>query len=164
MRAFLSLFTLVCVTLTFNSCAPSEGGSMSAERATRNPLIGKWELQKRKYSPDTTFVPTPDSLGYVKIITEKSFVWYQYNKNTRNLIMLGGGTYELEGESYYEHIDYYHPPGTYMEGSDIPFKCAVTGNEWHHSGYISEREYDEEIGDYVVLQERRLEEIWQRVE
>ncbi len=145
-------------------CSPSEGGNRPVEGKSANPLIGKWELQLRMYSPDTTFLTTPDTIGYVKIINEKSFVWYQYNKNTRNLLMLGGGTYELEGESYLEHIEYYHPPGTYMEGSNIPFKCVVNGDEWHHSGYINEREYDEEIGDYVVLQERRLEEIWKRVE
>jgi hypothetical protein len=164
MSAFWSFCCPVVAALFLASCAPSEGGSLSTERRLANPLIGKWELQKRKYAPDTSFVATPDSLGYVKIITEQSFVWYQYNKNTRNLVMLGGGTYELEGESYLEHIEYYHPPGTYMEGSDIPFKCTVQGDEWHHSGYISEREYDAEIGDYVVLQERRLEEIWRKVE
>ena len=146
-----------------SGCSTSEGNAAPPSQAS-NPLIGKWELQLRQFDPDTTFIVTPDSIGYVKIINEKSFVWYSYDKTTRNLIMLGGGTYELEGESYYEHIEYYHPPGTYMEGSDIPFKCVVDGDEWHHSGYIHDREFDEEIGDYVVLRERRLEEIWKRVE
>ena len=77
---------------------------------------------------------------------------------------MAGGSYDLEGESYTEHIEFLHPPGSGIQGSAIPFKCVVNGNEWHHSGYINEREYDNEIGDYVVVAERRLEEFWTRLE
>jgi len=129
-----------------------------------NPIKGKWKLSKRMFAPDTVFAVNPDTIEYMKIITDGTFVWYHYDKENKNVIAMGGGSYELEGGSYTEHIEFYHPPEWNMDGAAIPFKCEVNGDEWHHSGYVSDREYDEEIGDYVVLRERRLEEIWTRVE
>jgi len=142
-----------------------DGGNTTAvKEVEENPIKGKWKLYKRMFAPDTTFKINPDTIEYMKIITDGAFIWYQYDKENKNVIAMGGGSYELQGGSYIEHIEFYHPPGDNLEGADIPFKCEINGDEWHHSGYINEREYDEEIGDFVILQERRLEEIWRRVE
>ena len=158
-----SQFGFLVLSVLLIACGPSEDQT-TAEVVEENPIKGKWKLHKRMFAPDTTFKVNPDTIEYMKIITDGTFIWYQYDKENKSVIALGGGSYELEGGSYIEHIEFYHPPGDNLEGADIPFKCEIIGDEWHHSGYINEREYDEEIGDFVILQERRLEEIWKRVE
>ncbi len=157
MGLFMLLFGISVSCLTPAETATNEPESV-------NPIKGKWKLYKRKFDPDTTFAINPDTIEYVKIITDGTFIWYNYDKENKNVIAMGGGSYELEGGSYTEHIEFYHPPGQNMEGAAIPFRCEVNGDEWHHAGYINDREFDEEIGDYVVVRERRLEEIWRRVE
>ncbi len=145
------------------SCATNSNNEVATNKNI-NPIKGKWKLQKRKFDPDTVFNITPDSIEYVKIITDRSFVWYFYEKEKGNIIATAGGSYELQGGSYMEHIEFYYPADQNMAGSDIPFKCEINGDEWLHYGFINDREYDEEIGDYVVTRERRLEEVWKRVE
>ncbi len=158
---FLAMILILVVWMT--SCSqPVE--SASKNRSEVNPIKGKWKLVKRKFEPDTVFAITADTIEYSKIITDGTFIWYFYDKENKNVIAMAGGSYELKGGSYTEHIEFYHPPGQNMEGADIPFKCEVNGDEWLHSGFINDREYDEEIGDYVVIAERRLEEVWRRVE
>lgn len=163
-RAFSgSLVWIGMVAFFLMGCgSPTQANLENAK--PENPLKGKWKLHKRKFDPDTVFLVNPDTIEYVKIITDGTFLWYNYDKESKIVINMAGGSYDLEGGSYTEYIEFFHPPGSFMEGSAIPFRCEVNGDEWLHAGYINDREFDEEIGDYVILNERRLEEIWKRVE
>lgn len=159
--SYTGVIFLFCALVV--SCSPPVEQEEKSKQEI-NPIKGKWKLQKRKFDPDTVFTITPDSIEYMKIITDRSFVWCFYNKKDGAVVAMAGGSYELQGGSYLEHIEFSYPAEQNMAGSDIPFKCEVNGDEWLHYGFINDREFDEEIGDYVVLRERRLEEVWKRVE
>lgn len=161
----LPVFAMFCLLIMFcTACDRTKTPLVVESTVFQNKLTGKWILQKRMYDPDTTFQDLSDTIEYVKILTSKSFVWYTYNKNNRGLIAMGGGSYKLEGESYTEFLEFNYPQGTGVEGSTIPFKCDVKDSIWYHAGFINERAYDQEIEQYVVVRERRLEEIWIRSE
>lgn len=155
---------LTLLILILWGCAQNQSHRKPLSELIENPLKGKWKLEKRKLEPDTAYRLATDSVEYIKILTDKSFVWYTYSKNDRHVIAMGGGSYSFEGESYTESLEFYYPPGTGMEGSTIPFRCLIKDGQWHHAGYLNEREFDEEINDYVVIKERRLEEVWTKVE
>ncbi|MEO1053465.1 MAG: hypothetical protein AAFX87_22715 [Bacteroidota bacterium] len=163
---WITSFVLLILTVACSQGPNPQADSKPSANPTApaNPLEGKWKLVERKFDPDTVFVKTPDTVGYYKMITGNSFVWYNYDQDGSNLIGMAGGTYTLQGESYTEDIEFYYPPGVNILGTTIPFKIKVEDGKWHHSGFIQERELDEGVGDYVVTQERRLEEIWIKVE
>jgi len=148
-------------------CSPAsvQEPVVSQQKPDKAVLAGRWRMTHRKFEPDTTFVAMPDSVIYQKVLTNESFIWYYYNEHGGNLIATAGGVYKLEGESYVEDIQFFHPPGTNVLGTSIPFRCQLLegGNKWIHSGYIQDREYDQRVGDYIVLRERRLEEVWVRI-
>lgn len=157
------LFTVSLIFL-FISCSTEKPQQKVADEP-ENPLKGKWRLLKVMSEPDTAFREVDqDSVGYYKVLTDKTFIWYIYDKKTRLVTQTAGGSYTYIGESYTEEVEFGYPSGTGLAGSNIPFKCERNGDKWHHSGYVGVREYDEEVGDYVVLQENRLEEVWLKVE
>ena len=161
------LIVLATVAVGMASCSSASVQEPVLNQQTRNTaaLAGRWRMIERKFEPDTAFVAIPDSVIYHKVITNSSFVWYYYNEYGANLIATAGGVYKLEGESYVEDIQFFYPPGSQILGATIPFRCQLLegGNKWVHSGYIQQKEYDAQVGDYVVLSERRLEEVWVRI-
>ncbi|MEM7551798.1 MAG: hypothetical protein AAF363_19110 [Bacteroidota bacterium] len=163
MKRVFSPERIIILFLAFFICSCSKGIKTVDEHDT-NIIKGKWKLISRKFDPDTTFSPTPDSVVYHKIITDETFIWYYYDSDGKDIIGMAGGGYRLEGGSYTEIVEFHHPTGPNILGSSIPFKCEVIDDKWYHSGFINERIYDEEIDDYVVTAERRLEEIWERLE
>lgn len=121
-----------------------------------NRLQGKWALISSKQEPNTSHQQTADSIAYFKVLTRNTFTWVAYEKNSGVLISTAGGEYHLEGEKYTENIQYIFPYNASLMSSGIPFRCQLNEDNWIHSGYIENREYDSLINDYVVLSKNNL--------
>lgn len=162
------LIAMLFIFLVALSCTPSQERETDAENQQtvekKDPLEGKWRLVAVKQGEDADFVYTPDSINYFKLLVDDSFMWVRYVKGDSGIIGTAGGTYTVEGGKYTEDIHYFYPPGSSLLGASVPFKWEIKDGTWYHSGYINQREYDEEIGDYVVTGRYKLEEIWERVE
>lgn len=125
-------------------------------------ISGTWILKASKKGDAAQFTDQPKGIKKKKIIVGNHFSWYEYDTNGK-LIALGGGTYKLDGNTYTEKIEYFYPAGSSLLGTSIPFTCTMeTKNKWIHSGYIQEKEIDSTTGQYVVTNNEKLEEVWEK--
>jgi hypothetical protein len=160
MKNSFTIILLLCIQL---ACSHKP----MPENITIKPpgrLEGKWKLISVKQEPGTTHKIISDSIEYYKMLTNKTFTWFTYDKNSGVLRGTAGGTYTLDGEKYIEDIQYIYPYNPSIMSSSIPFLCQLQGNRWVHSGYIENREFDSLLNDYIVLSKYKLEEIWERTE
>ena len=160
MKNSITTVLLICIQL---ACSHQPTPEIITGK-TAGKLEGKWKLISVKQEPGTSHQSVPDSTAYYKVLTEKTFTWYTYDKNSGVLQGTAGGIYTLDGEKYIEDIHYVYPYNPSMMASSIPFRCQLQGDRWVHSGYIENREFDSLLNDHIVLSKYKLEEIWERTE
>jgi hypothetical protein len=120
--------------------AASGGDELSKDKSERGPLEGTWEH---------TFKDAPEH-RQVKIINRSHFVWVTYVREDGRPLLLGGGTYSFDGKTYKEKYEF-GGPGLPAElvGKEQTFTAKLDGDEWTHSGTLSN--------------EFRVREIWRKV-
>ena len=142
------------------ACAPKE------EQVEANPdtLEGSWKLTSYLADGDSVWQEYTDDVIYLKHVTPTHFTWIRFNKNENAMAGTGGGTYKYDGKTYTEDITFFHPPGSNELGQAIPFDVTFKDGKWYHTGYARVLEFDPEIGESVVVDSSKIEEIWSRVE
>lgn len=122
-------------------------------------LTGTWELVS--YMDRQVWTEYPDFVGYIKHVTPTHFVWIKYDAEGDEVMGEGGGTYELEGSTYIEHIHNWHPTGTQNVGTSNNFTIDVSDGKWHLRGYVKTLETDSISGETVEVDSTLIQEIWQ---
>ncbi|PIB34114.1 hypothetical protein BFP72_01065 [Reichenbachiella sp. 5M10] len=98
----------------------------------KNPLIGTWELQSGTLikGTDTIVTDYTQNLRFIKIINKTHFAFLKHDlnqgKDSTAAFTAGGGTYELIGDQYTEHLEFLNYRE--WEGNDFEFVMKVTGD------------------------------------
>lgn len=129
-------------------------------------LEGTWRLVKyiNHEEGETEWSEYGEEIIYEKHITPTHFTWVKYDKSKDNLEGIGGGTYAFNGKVYTEDIKFFLPPGSSELGQAIPFEVKFEEGKWYHLGYAKVYEFDAELGEMVMTDSTRIEEIWEKVE
>ena len=72
----------------------------------------------------------------LKILSGTRFQWVAYNKDTKEFMGTGGGTYTTKGGKYTENIDFFSKDNSRV-GASLEFDFSIEGNEWNHKGLSS---------------------------
>lgn len=135
----LTLLILVPLALS----VPAVYGQTSA--GTECDVQGAWEMVDiRVIYPDRVDRPQHRQ-RQIKILTPTHFAFGRQADDPEE-VYAGGGRYEVDGNTYTEHIEYHSSAP--LVGTAIEFECRVEDDLWYHSGII---------GDF------RLEETWRRI-
>ena len=98
-------------------------------------LKGTWKLLSATVieKGDTIITDYTKDRSFIKIIndTHFSFLNHSLRKDTTDF-SAGGGTYNLDGNSYTEHLEYCSAKE--WEGHDFPFTVTITGDTLVQSG------------------------------
>ena len=145
------------------------GGEKKQEKTAAletNALEGTWQLVKyiNHAEGESDWSAYSEDIIYQKHITPTHFTWIKYEKSKDNLDGIGGGTYNFDGTTYTEDIQFFLPPGSSELGQAIPFEVKFEDGKWYHLGYAKVFEFDPESGDMVVTDSMRIEEIWEKVD
>lgn len=128
-------------------------------------IQGSWELvsyiDHQRQNPN--WQKNAQEILYQKHINNTHFTWIKYNRTTKELLGMGGGTYIInEAGQYVENINFFYPTGSSELGQSIPFTVKLEKGAWHHSGYAKIMELTEQ-GNIEVKDSVKIEEIWSPV-
>jgi hypothetical protein len=128
MPRFTRLAIVLGLTSIFLAGMGSADDKPAEGKAARGLLEGTWEH---------TFKDAPQH-RQVKIINETHFVWVTYNREDGRPLLLGGGTYTFDGNTYKEKYEF-GGPGLPAElvGKEQTFTAELEGDGWIHSGTLS---------------------------
>jgi hypothetical protein len=116
--------------------APATFAQSSSASSESNPLIGAWRMVSYTLEfPDTTTSETDIDNPQTKIFTPTHFA-FGYQTEDGQKVVAGGGSYELEDETYTEHVEY-HTETSYV-GEELTFTVNVEGDTLIQSGPIGE--------------------------
>ena len=122
MRRIL-LVSLAVVLLC--GCSAAKRSGLPARAAV---LAGTWEHI------------SADMPGYrqVKLLTGSHFVWATYERNSGMLVASAGGTYEFDGRTYIERLEF-GSEALLLElvGRDQVFTANLESDEWYHEGTLT---------------------------
>jgi hypothetical protein len=97
-------------------------------REARGRLEGTWEH---------TFANAPEH-RQVKIINPTHFVWVTYEREGGRPLVLGGGTYTLDGRTYKEAYEFGGGSlPAQLVGKEQVFTADLDGDTWTHEGTLS---------------------------
>jgi hypothetical protein len=132
--------TATCLALVIVTAMGSAEDKPQADKAARGRLEGTWEH---------TFANAPQH-RQVKIINQTHFVWVTYVREDGKPLLLGGGTYTFDENTYKEKYEF-GGPGLPAElvGKEQTFTVELDGDNWTHSGTLSNG--------------FRVRELWRRV-
>lgn len=123
------------------ACSPSaENGHPNKESQSSSelPLVGTWELLSAKtIRNDSTTTNLLEGQRMIKIINDTHFAFMKHDLNkgqdsTTAAYVAGGGTYELKGDQYHEHLEYLNYRE--WEGNDFHFTIEIKGDTLIQSG------------------------------
>src|SRR6188768_2808535 len=126
---------IILATSTLLSCNEK---SKKADTSSTLPLQGTWQLisETKIETTDTTFAEFDKNQRMIKIInnTHFSFLRHDLNKgkDSTATFVAGGGTYELKGNEYSEHLDYCS--AREWEGNSFHFTVAIQNDTLVQSG------------------------------
>ena len=140
---------VLMLAFVLTSCSPQKPQTEETTEPA-NELAGVWEMSYSKYVyPDTTIITSGSANASIKILTSTHFAFgFQ---DTDSTILAGGGTYQYEGETYSEIIEYHTV--TELVGKTIDFNIRLEEDKWYHSGTL-----------ILDGEEVTMEETWERVE
>jgi len=107
----------------------SKGSSAQAGGGqTRSKVEGTWEH---------TFANAPQH-RQVKIINHTHFVWVTYNREDGKPLLVGGGTYTIDGKKYKEKYEFGGPDlPAELVGKEQTFTAEIEEGKWTHIGTLS---------------------------
>lgn len=158
-----SILPVFLIILIVWSCgAPAE----EETELSADYLEGSWRLVGyiNHAAGDTSWSEYGANTLYEKYLTSTHFTWVRYDVDSGALVGTGGGTYTFDGKTYTEDIKFFFPPGANELGQAIPFSVEIKDGRWHHTGYAKVMEFDPEVGENVVVDSAKIEEIWERIE
>jgi hypothetical protein len=93
-------------------------------------LDGTWELLSGQ--------PLPEGTRDIKMLSGGHFMFAAYDTHTGRPLYAAGGTYEVNWNSYVEHMDFASdrlPPG--LVGKDQSFTVEMRGDTFTQNGTLS---------------------------
>jgi hypothetical protein len=117
----------------------------STQPSNRFPHLGTWQLESFKYGDHGKWTDAPQTLRRLKLITEKHFVWVEYEVSSGKVQSMAGGTFTYNEGAYTETIDYAGEGMTDYLGKKQSFTIKVEGGKLHQSGQLSDGLKIEEI-------------------
>jgi hypothetical protein len=153
------LLTLTPLFMLFACSSETEQDSSTLES-----LEGSWRLKSYKDEGEDSWKQLPDLVIQEKYITSNNFTWIQYGTEKDTVYGTGGGTYIYDqvSHTYTEDIKFFLPAGHSNLGQSIPFDVRFENGKWYHTGYANVFEFDPDIGENVVVDTTKIEEIWER--
>ena len=112
-------------------------------------LVGTWEMTKEKYGDAKELTPATTDHKAIKFVTDTHFIWIWVDPKTKKITTSMGGRCELKGDAYTEIPDFATEGLEAYLGKEQKFTAKVEGDQWTHSGQLSEGQ--------------RIEEVWKRV-
>ena len=146
MKTFQAISIVLAVMIT--SCSAPKKEAPEETKTPAQELEGVWKMTFGKIIYPDTVVEVTDS-PKVKILVGGRFS--HGNQETDSTLTAGGGTYEYDGQTYTENIEYFTIPS--LVGQSVKFDIILEDGKWSLSGILSVD--DEDI---------KLEEVWERVE
>lgn len=146
------------------------GCTQSSNEVSDSPepvsLEGSWKIvaQIDHDSGQTDWEDFGSGLIYQKHLTPTHFTWFSYNPEDDVLEGAGGGSYTLEGNTYTEHIEFFHPADAGYVGQSIVFTAEVDGDTWIHRGMGELVEFDPETATMIVFDTTHIEEKWVKLD
>jgi hypothetical protein len=128
------------MSMALQGCAPENTNSAKS-------LEGAWELVDAKYTPaDPTF--SLSTYRQIKILTKTHWAFLSQQRTAPKLsngsdaellaaaktFGAGGGTYQLDGDTYTEHVEFFATPN--FVGASLKFKIKWEGDEWIQTGTL----------------------------
>lgn len=102
---------------------------------TSTSLTGSWRFGARVddngVAGERRSVDAPRQT--IKILSGKYFQWAAFNRETKQFMGTGGGTYTLADGKYTENIRFFSRDNT-RSGMSLTFDCRLDGNDWYHKG------------------------------
>ncbi len=95
-------------------------------------LEGSWELQSGQ--------PIPAGARDIKILSGGHFMFAAYDKESGTPLYAAGGTYEVRGHSYVEHMEFATDKLSGLVGKDQSFTIEVDGDMLRQKGTLSNGE------------------------
>lgn len=95
-------------------------------------LEGSWELQSGQ--------PIPAGARDIKILSGGHFMFAAYDKESGRPLYAAGGTYEVRGNSYVEHIEFATDKLSGLVGKDQSFTIEVDRDTLKQKGTLSNGE------------------------
>ena len=92
-------------------------------------LDGAWELVSGQ--------PLPKGARDIKILSQGHFIFAAYDTQTGKPLYAAGGTYELNGSSYTEHVEFASEQIAELIGKDQSFVVNVEGNMLTQMGTLT---------------------------
>ncbi|KPM47297.1 hypothetical protein [Jiulongibacter sediminis] len=110
------------------------GIAVGCTKQTSQPEVqGTWQLQTGTLieNGDTTLTDYTKGQSFIKILNETHFAFLlhdlqQGKDSTSATYSAGGGTYDLDGNKYSEHLEYYS--AREWEGHDFNFEIEINGD------------------------------------
>ena len=90
---------------------------------------GTWELVSGQ--------PLPKGARDIKILSGGYFIFAAYDTQTGKPLYSAGGTYDLNGSSYTEHIDFASDKIADLVGRDQSFTVEIEGDTLTQTGTLS---------------------------
>ena|ERR1700712_2927927 len=123
------------------SPAPEKQAEATSERKsdTSLSLAGTWRLVSGYIitKGDSAFTDYTKNQRMIKILNNDHFAFLKHDvevkKDSSNHFDAGGGKYELKGNQYTEHLDYYNVHG--FEGAPYTFTVKVSNDTLTQSGF-----------------------------
>jgi hypothetical protein len=119
-----------------------------ASKSKPQSLVGTWELVSEKWDDAKTFTSPPAERKSLKFVTPTHFIWVWVDPKQKISNSMGG-TYQLDGTSYIETVQFAAEGMDQYVGKQQKFTARIEGDKWIHSGVLSGGQ--------------KLEEIWKRV-
>lgn len=127
-------------------------------------INGTWELASYKVQGDSVYSEYPSFTGVLRHITPTHYLWVYYNKDGDEVLMQGGGTYSLAGNTLTETVDHAYSSADLIDlGVSFPFDCRVDGDRWYHTGNITVAVKDSVTGQRTQMDTLIIDEVWKRV-
>ncbi|HEY3403129.1 MAG TPA: hypothetical protein VGK59_07070 [Ohtaekwangia sp.] len=146
----INLFT-VLILIVLASCKTE-----TKQLTLKDELMGSWKLiYAVSIKKDTTIHNDPPGTTMIKILNDTHFAFMQHDVKqpgdtttsaAGRIFGAGGGTYDLEGSSYTEHLEYCSARG--YEGHDFNFNIEIKGDTLIQTGI--EKLKDIGVGDENV--------------
>lgn len=124
------------------------------------PLEGTWELlsETKIEKGDTTFTPAAKHQRMIKIINSDHFAFLRHDlsggKDSTAQFVAGGGTYDLAGDVYTEHLQFFI--AREWENQDFTFKVSIQNDTLVQQG--QEKVDGTDIDRYIIERYKRVKD------
>lgn len=149
MKASVGFLLVICFLLFTTGCGITQHG---AGDKTADRIIGLWEVKAIHNSDESGYKVTPQGM-FKMVFPDGQFMNFMSTKE--GAIITVDGTYRLEGDLYTEEI--VHSFNKSQVGKDNPLQIKLSNENFMYLRWF------QPIDEFGVVQNRWVEEIWQRV-